>query len=96
MAGDKLLNRTLDEMMVEWSPEDPPEVKATLGVITKEGNIELTEAMETLTGSTAEAFAEYRSATVGLRDAELGLKAAQERYRLALGGLNNAIAKVGG
>lgn len=64
--------------------------------IDRKGNVELTEAMETLTGDTAAAFTEYRAATVNLRDRELELKAAQERYRQALGGLNNAIAKVGG
>lgn len=88
--------RTLDEMMGEFDKAIAEPLRQVGGVITKDGSIELTEAMETLTGDTASAFTEYRAATVGLRDAELALKAAQERYRNALGGLNNAIAKVSG
>lgn len=88
---------TLDDMMAEWVPEETPEVSASLGIDAKKSHDAFSEAMatETLTGTTASAFAEYRAATVGLRDSELGHKAAQDRYRAALVALNDAIAKAG-
>jgi hypothetical protein len=60
------------------------------GVITKDGNIEVTESVETLTGNTATAWREYDAALKGLRDTELAFKRAQDRYRKALEGLNAA------
>ena len=40
------------------------------------------------------ALTEFRSSAVALRDAELAMRAAQERYRAALQALNEAVAPV--